>query len=110
MPTANASYPASVRTTVASASGVTQIEPHASLAYEHEPPSTTVRGSASLAHLILHVESPAQDSEQFAVHRSVHVEPPSQLMLPLGPTVTSHSEPALQLTLHDAPQVPSQLL
>ena len=78
--------------------------------YEQEPPSTTVRGSASFAHLILHVESPAQDNEQLAVQRSVHVDPPSQLMLPLGPTVTSHSEPPLQLTLHDAPHVPPQLL
>jgi hypothetical protein len=60
--------------------------------------------------LILHVESPAHDSEQLAVQRSVHVDAPSQLMLPLGPTVTSHSEPTLQLTLHDAPHVPPQSL
>lgn len=78
--------------------------------HEQEPPSTTLRGFASPAHLILHVESPAQDSEQFALQRRVHVDPPSQLMLPLGPTVTSHSEPPLQLTLHDAPQVPPQAL
>ena len=78
--------------------------------YEQEAPSTIVRGSASDAHLILHVESAAHDSEHPAVQRSVHVDPPSQLMLPLGPTVTSHSEPPLQLTLHEVPHVPPQSL
>ncbi len=78
--------------------------------YEQEPPSATACGSASFAHLILQVESPAQDSEQPAVQRRVHVDPPSQLMLPLGPTVTSHSDPPLQLTLHDEPHEPPHVL
>lgn len=70
-------------------------------AYEHEAPSTTVRGDASLAHWSLHTESPEHDSEHAPVHCTVHVEPPLQSTLPLEPTTRSHSDPPSHVTLHD---------